>query len=557
MRTRRILSGLAVISTLLAGAARADDAHQHGPPGPAATTQAAPLFDDLGDHNHPVTTSSPLAQRYFDQGLRLVYGFNHDEARRSFEEAARLDPGLAMAHWGVALTLGPNINLPSDPERERAAYEAIQRAIATMDRASAAEQAYIKALALRHAQTPGADRKSRDVAYANAMRALAGTNPKDLDAATLFAESLMDLRPWDLWTHDGKPQPGTEEIVTTLESVLAKSPDHPGANHYYIHAVEASSHPERALPSADRLAKLMPGAGHLVHMPSHIYIRTGRYAEASDANAHAIEVDRAYFAATGQRNGFYAMMYYPHNIHFLAVSSGFEGRRAVALAAAREVAKTVSDAMLEKMPALQGFRAAPILSMVRFGAWDDLLREPAPPDNQRYTTAIHRWARALAYARTGRAAEAEREQAAFEEARACVPDDLSLPGNNRVASVLDVAAGVLQGEIAATRGRVDDAVAALQKAVTAEDALAYGEPPDWPVPARHSLGAVLLAAGRAAEAERVYRDDLQHNPENGWALFGLAQSLQAQGRGGEADEVRSRFQRAFARADVTLPASRF
>ncbi|APR84737.1 TPR repeat protein [Minicystis rosea] len=516
----------------------------------------APLFDDLGRHTHPVTTASPLAQRYFDQGLRLVYAFNHDEARRSFEQAARLDPSFAMAHWGVALTLGPNINLPTDAEREQAAYDAVQRALSTMDGASAAEQGYIRALAVRYARTPGTDRRARDVAYADAMRALSGAYPDDLDAATLFAEALMDLRPWDLWTHEGKPQPGTEEIVATLESVLARNPDHPGANHYYIHAVEASPHPERALASADRMGKLMPGAGHMVHMASHIYMRLGRYADAAEANVRAIEADRAYLAAA-RPDGFYAEMYLPHNLQFLTVSSAFEGRRAASMQAARETAAAVSDSMVEKMPMLESFRAMPSLVMARFGAWDAALAEPAPPPQQRHATAIHAWTRAVSAVRMGRWYPALYERARFETARAEVPADLRLTGNNHAAAVLEVASKILEGEIAAARGRVDEAIVTLQRAVELEDALAYGEPPDWPIPARHTLGAVLVAAGRAAEAEQVYRDDLRHNPENGWALLGLTQSLLMQGRGAEAAETRDRFRRAFARADVTPPASRY
>lgn len=556
MRSPQLLFGPLFITALLAGPARADVAHEHAPPGQTVTPVMVPLFDNLGRHHKAVTTTSALAQRYFDQGLRLVYSFNHDEARRAFEQAARLDPGLAMAHWGVALTLGPNINMPTDPARERAAYEAVQRALATMADATPNEQAYIRALAVRYAETPSAERRARDVAYADAMREVSRAYPDDLDAATLFAEALMDLRPWDLWTHEGAPQPGTEEIVATLESVLARDPDHPGANHYYIHAVEASPHPERALPSADRLGSLVPGVGHMVHMPSHIYIRTGRYAAASDANARAIEVDRAYLAVA-RPEGMYRMMYYPHNIHFLALTSAFEGRRAVSVGAALAAAAAVSDSMVESMPMLQSLRAMPYLVLVRFGAWNEVLAAPPPPEQQRYVAAIHRWARGVALARSGRAGEASAEQARFEAARDAVPGDLTLIGHNQATAVLEVASRVLAGEIAAARGQVDEAVTALSEAVAAEDALAYGEPPDWPLPARHALGAVLLAAGRAEEAERVYTEDLRKNPENGWALLGLEQSLRMQGRSARADAVHDRLRSAFARADVTPPASRY
>lgn len=556
MRNLRILLGPLALTALLAGPARADVGHQHPPPLPSASPAVVPLFDGLGRHHHAVTTASVLAQRYFDQGLRLVYAFNHDEARRAFEQAARLDPQLAMAHWGVALTLGPNINMPADPARERAAFEAVQRALATMEGASEAEKAYIRALAVRYAEATGGDRRARDVAYADAMRDLSRAYPDDLDAATLFAEAMMNLRPWDLWTRGGEPQPGTLEIVATLESVLARDPSHPGANHYYIHAVEASPNPERALPSADRLGALVPGAGHMVHMPSHIYIRTGRYAAASDANARAILVDRAYIAAV-RPEGIYRMMYYPHNIQFLSVSAAFEARRAVALGAAREAAKAVSDAMVAEMPMLESFRVMPQLTLVRFGAWNTVLNEPLPLAAHRYVTAIDRWARGVALARLGRDGEAALEQARFEEARRQVSDDHKLAGNNQAKAVLEVASRVLEGEIAAARGRVNDAVVALTQAAEAEDALAYGEPSDWPIPARHALGAVLLAAGRADESERVYREDLKRNPENGWALLGLAQSLRAQGKDAEALAVRDRLRRAFARADVIPPGSRY
>jgi tetratricopeptide (TPR) repeat protein len=552
MRKGRVLIGLFLAAVSPGGVARADHSPEPEPPADVAAGAMVPLLEGVGGHHRAVTTSSPLAQRYFDQGLRLVYAFNHDEARRAFEEAARLDPGLSMAHWGVALTLGPNINMPADPERERAAYAAVQRALATMGGASPAEQGFIRALAERYAETPGGDRRARDLAYAEAMRALSHALPDDLDAATLFAEALMDLRPWDLWTRDGRPQPGTLEIVATLESVLARDPDHPGANHYYIHAVEASPHPERALASARRLPGLMPGAGHPVHMPSHIYMRLGMYAEASDANAQAILADRAYLAVA-RPEGMYRWMYYPHNLQFLAVSSGFEGRREVALLAARAAAAEASGPMVSAMPMLQSFRAAPYLELVRFGAWEELLREPAPPEDQRYASAIHTWARGVALARTGHADLAAREHVRFEAARGDVPEELTLVANNRASAVLAVASAVLAAELAAARGRTDLAVAALERAVDAEDELAYGEPPDWPLPARHRLGAVLLAAGRAAEAEAVYREDLRRHPANGWALFGLAESLKKQGRDAEAAPVRERFRRAFARADVTLP----
>ncbi|WP_437959769.1 hypothetical protein WME76_09080 [Sorangium sp. So ce119] len=529
-------------------------------PPPGAETPGAPdadgvpLFGDIGSLHHPVTTSSQIAQRYFDQGLRLVYAFNHDEAKRAFQEAARLDPGLAMARWGVALTLGPNINQPADPARERAAFEAIEEARALAASASEPERAYIEALATRHAAVPGGDRGALDSAYADAMRELARRYPDDLDASVLFAEALMDLRPWDLWTLDGRPQPGTEEIALTLERVLQRDPEHTGANHYLIHAVEASPAPERALPSAERLAGLAPGAGHLVHMPSHIFFRVGRYADASDANERAAEVDRRYIREQ-RPEGIYPMMYFPHNLHFLSVSAGMEGRGAVALRAARELVAEVPDQHVQHMPTLEMFRPAPLFALVRFARWDDLLAEPAPPPEQRYTTGIWRYARGRALASRGRPDDAAREAAALRAMSSGGAGDVTI-GMNSAKDLLEIAALVLESQIASERGETGAAIGMLEAAARVEDTLRYFEPPDWPEPVRHTLGAALLKAGRPRDAEAVYREDLRRNPDNGWSLCGLEQSLRAQGREEEADAAHARFERAWARADVRLSGSR-
>ncbi|XXX80590.1 hypothetical protein WMF30_17695 [Sorangium sp. So ce134] len=526
------------------------------PPEEAAETPDAervPLFEGIGALHHPVTTSSALAQRYFDQGLRLVYAFNHDEARRAFEEAARLDPGLAMARWGIALTLGPNINLPADPARERAAFEAVEQARALAASASARERAYVEALAERYAATPGGDRAALDRAYASAMRELARRFPDDLDAGALFAEALMDLRPWDLWTLDGRPQPDTEEIVATLEGVLRRDPEHVGANHYYIHAVEASRAPERALPSAERLGELAPRAGHLVHMPSHIFLRVGRYADASDANERAVLVDRQYIREQ-RPEGIYPMMYFPHNLHFLSVSASMEGRSAVAERAARELGDAVSDDDVRHMPMLEMFRPALLFALVRFGRWEDVLAEPAPPSEQRYATGIWRYARGLALASTGRPDDAAREAAAL---RAAFAESAGVTiGKNRAQDLLEIASLVLESQIASERGQTGAAVRMLQAAVRVEDTLRYFEPPDWPEPVRHTLGAALLKSGRPRDAEAAYREDLARNPDNGWSLRGLEQSLRAQGREEEAAAAHERFALAFARADVHLSGSR-
>jgi tetratricopeptide (TPR) repeat protein len=547
-----MLRGLVVVTLCVAGALPAAAAHLHD----TDAGDKVPLFDNLGTYHHKITTKVPLAQRYFDQGLRLVYAFNHDEAVRAFEEAARLDPNCAMAYWGIGLALGPNYNLPLDPERNPAAYAATQKAVQLAPKASAAERAYIAALAQRYSLAPDANRKALDQAYADAMRGVARTYPDDADAATLFAEALMDLRPWALWTVDGQPQPGTLEIVATLEAVLKKAPLHPGANHYYIHAIEPSPHPERGLAAAERLKNLVPGAGHLVHMPSHIYMRTGRYADAADANMRAIKADEAYIAAE-KPAGVYPMMYYPHNIHFFWAAASMEGRSADAIRAAREVTNGVSPEMVEEMDAMEYFVPTAVFALARFGKWQDILREPAPPADQAYATGIWHYARGLAFAATGRLDEAAGEQRAVAAAAAAMPPARIIGDNTPPAALLHIAAAALAGEIAARRGQTGEAVKHLQEAVRAQDALPYSEPPPWYYPVRQSLGAVLLAAGRTADAEAVYRDDLQRNPENGWSLYGLWQALRARKAEAEAAAIEKRFRKAWARADVTLTASRF
>lgn len=562
MTARRALFSLPLLCACAAFAAHGAEPRPSSPgagpptgPAPAEAPDAerVPLFEDIGALHHPVTTSSPLAQRYFDQGLRLVYAFNHDEARRAFQEAARIDPGLAMARWGIALTLGPNINQPADAARERAALDAIAEARALAASASERERAYIDALAERHASTPGRDRAALDRAYASAMRELARRFPDDLDAGVLFAEALMDLRPWDLWTPDGRPQPETDEIVSTLEGILRRDPEHVGANHYYIHAVEASRAPERALPSAERLGGLAPGAGHLVHMPSHIFVRVGRYADASDANEQAVLADRRYIRER-RPEGIYPMMYFPHNLHFLSVSASMEGRSAVAVRAARELADAVPDHNVRHMPMLEMFRPALLFALVRFGRWDDVLAEPAPPPELRYTTGIWRYARGRALAATGRDDDAAREAAALRAIASESSEDATI-GKNRAKDLLEIASLVVEGQIASERGETGAAARLLEEAARIEDELRYFEPPDWPEPVRHTLGAVLLKAGRARDAEATYREDLRRNPQNGWSLCGLERSLRAQGKEEDANAAHARFKLAWARADVRLSGS--
>lgn len=527
---------------------------------PSAAAQAgpggvlAPRLQDLGSHVFPVTTKSERAQLFVNQGVDLAYGFNHAEAGRSFREAARLDPDCAMAYWGQALVLGPNINAPMAPEDEPKALALAQKAVALSSGASPREQAWIDALAHRYTGK-AEDRDAADRAYAAAMRELVGRFPDDLDAATMFAESLMDLRPWNYWTGDGKPYPETVEILATLESVLSRDPNHPGANHYFIHALEAQA-PERAEAAADRLKNLMPGAGHMVHMPAHIYMRVGRYQEAVEANLRAIATDEDYITQC-RAQGLYPMAYYPHNIHFLWFAATAEGRSRVAIDAARKTASTISDQMLAELPILAEFRVVPYYALTRFGRWDEMLATPPPPEGQLYLLGTWHYARGLAFLGKGDVAAAERELAEVRRIAADPSLDYALFSPNTAAHILAVAPEALAGEIAARKKDYATAIAHLARGVLLEDSLVYTEPYEWNYPVRQELGAVLLEAGRPREAETVYWADLRINRENGWSLFGLAQALEAQGRTDEAAEAKARFERAWKNADVTLTASRF
>jgi hypothetical protein len=539
----------------------ADPMHDHGPAPAQGTSEptasgVAPLLENLGSHQHPISTSSPLAQRYFDEGLILTFGFNHAEAIRSYTDAANLDPACAICHWGVALALGPNINAPMEEAAVPDAWAALQRALELAPGASPTERDYIEALAKRYSSGATADRALLDLAYANAMRELSQKYPDDLDAAALFAEALMDLSPWQYWTGDGQPTTYTNEIVSALEGVLARDPDHPAANHYYIHAVEASAQPERAVPSAERLTTLVPGAGHLVHMPAHTFWRVGRYHDAALANEHAIHVDEDYIP---DRNvtGFYPLAYYPHNIHFLFAAAQMEGNSALALDAARKLVSKVPEQAYREFPPAEDFLPTPLFALVRFGRWDDILQEPAPPPDLRYTTALWHWARGLAGLRLGQldAATAELDQLNAIAQEAALRE-LTLASFAPATTNLQLAGHILAGELAGARGQGDEQIDRLQQAVNLQDGFNYTEPPPWFYPVRQSLGAALLAAGRPAEAEAVYREDLGQYRENGWSLFGLAQSLRAEGKSAEADEVHRRFEAAWQFADVTLSSSR-
>lgn len=520
----------------------------------ADQTAAPPLFDNLGSLHYPITTTSELAQQYFDQGLRLVYAFNHEEAIRSFEAAARQDPQAAMPYWGIALALGPNINSAMEKKDEKRAIEMVQKARRLATSATPREQAYIDALVVRYVGRKGVSRKGLDEAYAKAMRLVMQRFPKDADAATLFAEALMDLRPWDLWKPDGRPQPGTDEIVTTLESVLEQNPDHPGACHYYLHAVEASPHPERALPCAERLPGLMPGAGHLVHMPAHIYMKLGKYHEAVERNQEAARVDQLYLDGRNQ-GGEYADGYYTHNLHFLWASLMMEGRNDEAMKAARDLTATIALEEVRKDRGKELYLSTPIFSMIRFGRWEELLREPAPPKGLRLLDGMWRLGRGLALVATGRLPGAEGEHVVLAGLTKQIRRDRTTEDKTE-RTLLKIAERVLAGELAARRQHYDDAIRLLEDAVKMEEALAYSEPPLWPLSVRHHLGAVLLLADRPSEAEAVYHADLVHHPDNGWALSGLIQSLQAQQKDDEAAEAEERFKKAWAYADFIPAASR-
>jgi hypothetical protein len=497
----------------------------------------------LGDVHHPVSTTNKQAQDFFDQGLKFVYGFNHDAARHSFEQAAKLDPKLAMAWWGIALTLGPNYNLPVDAEREKAGFDAAQKALSLQANASEPERAYINTIVARYTNDPKADLHQLDRAYKNAMGKLSARYPDDLDAATLYAESIMNLNPWHLWSLDGKPAEGTEEIVSVLESVLKRSPNHLGANHYYIHAVEASPHPERGLASAARLEKLAPAAGHLVHMPAHIYARVGDYAASAHANAVAAAADKRFLAETRQE-GFYPSMYYSHNLHFLAYAATMRGNFAEAKDAAARLVAHVAPSV-KAMPMFEGFLPTPMVVLLGFQRWQDILKLPAPDPSLLLTTAVWHFARSMAQANLGSTVGAAEEQLAWQALVAQIPPDTKYDDLNKTSAVFEVHKNLLLGALAHSRGDQKDAIDCLKRAVAAEDALNYTEPPSWYPPARPFLGRELLAAKELAEAEKVFRADLEKNPRDARALAGLRDCLAAQNRPYEAEQIDEQYKTAW------------
>lgn len=540
---RPLLISLFFLATTISSA-------QHHATAPAGTGAVA-LVPGLGTHHHRVSTANAEAQAFFDQGLILVYGFNHDEAMRSFRRAAELDPQLAMAHWGIALAAGPNYNATTmDEARRKTANEALGKALALAAKAPEHERAYIEAMRKRLSADAATDQKKLSIEYKEAMGALMQRYPDDLEAATLYADAAMILNAWKLWSPEGKPATGTEEIVSVLESILRRNPNHIGANHLYIHAVEASLLPERALPSADRLGQLSPAAGHLVHMPAHIYQRLGDYEASARVNDLAAKADRAYIEANGAQ-GIYSAAYYSHNLHFLAAAYSMQGRFRDALAAAEELESNIRP-RLSEMSFLEDFLPTKTQLLVRFRRWDDILKSPEPPASLVYTNALWHWARALAHTATGKTEQALAEQKIFAAAVKALPASARF-GANAGRDVLQIASHVLDARIASARGEHKIAVELMRQAVAAEDALNYNEPPDWYYPpTRESLGGALFAGGEYAEAERVFRAELERNRRNGRALFGLAESLKAQGKTYAAALVRQEFERAWKNADTQL-----
>jgi tetratricopeptide (TPR) repeat protein len=520
----------------------------------AQPESGARMYDGFGNYERAMTTDKRAAQRWFDQGMQLTYGFNHDEAIRSFEQAAALDPDAAMPMWGVAYGYGININNPvMTEEASKNARAAIDEALKRLDGESAVEQALVRALAERYEYPAPEDRSALDAAYAGAMQRVYERFPSDPDVAALYAESLMNLQPWDYWTKNGEPKGRIEEVVSVLEGVMDSYPEHPGANHFYIHAVEASNDPDRAVAAADRLVSIVPGSGHLVHMPSHIYIRVGRYSEAAETNVAAIEADRAYFERA-PAPGFYSI-YYAHNIHFLAYASMMSGDYATAIAAARDLENQIPEEVLRELAGLiDGIMPTTLHVMIRFGKWEEILEEPDYADFRLMSRATRSYARSIACSALGRTEQAHREMEEFERRVELVPEDWYM-FNNQVHDVLPIARAMIRGELLFREGDREQAYAILREGIEHEDALVYDEPPAWMLPVRHALGALLMADGRAAEAESIYREDLRRNRGNGWALTGLRQSLLAQGRMADSVPVAMQIEKAFAHADTEITSS--
>ena len=520
----------------------------------------APLLSGLGTHDHKISTEIPGAQRYFNQGLVLSFAFNHAESIRSFKAAQKLDPSCAMCYWGEALSRGPNINVTSDgkvvmSDNDRLeAFKAIERAKELMSSSTLKEQDYIIALSSRYNGQVGTDRSVLDRKYAQSMEELSKKYPDDMDASSLFAESLMNTMPWNYWAEDGNPKPDTVKVINSLEDVLEKAPDHPLAIHLYIHAVEASSSPERAEAAADRLGDLVPGAGHLVHMPAHIYWRVGRYHDASEANIKAAQVDEEYIAQCNAQ-GFYPALYYPHNIHFLWAASTMEGRSGLSIESALKVAKYVGPEQIKQFPVVEFFHTVPLLSYVRFGKWKEILSYSAPEQDFKYSTGIYHYARGIAFSSLGRNEEALKELS-YIKPLIDTPEIKNLVKSGQPsAKLLEIADNLLLGQIEFKNGNYEASIISLKKAVSLQDDLPYTEPPFWYYPTRQSLGRVLIEAGNFTEAEAVFRKDLEDYPRNGWSMFGLYKVLEIQGKTKEAKKYKDKFDVIWQLSDIKLESS--
>lgn len=533
------------------------------PPAEQSLTEraGAPLFEGMGTFHREITTTSPDAQKYFDQGMVLAFGFNHAESIRSFRAAQKLDPSCAMCYWGEALATGPNINVTSkgkavmSPADREAAYKAVKRAAALKDTATPAEQALIEALETRYSADFDAERAPQDVRYAEAMGAYVAAHPLDDDAAAMYAEAWMNTMPWDYWSADGEPKPETVKVINALETILARSPDHPLALHLYLHAVEASSDPGRAEDEADRLYTLVPGSGHLVHMPAHIFWRVGRYEDAAQANIQAAKVDEDYIAQCNAQ-GFYPALYYPHNVHFLWAAASMSGQSALALETAQKLADNVRIEQIKEFPTIEFFKTVPMLAHVQFGKWNEILAMEAPPADLDYSNAIWHYARGVAFSRSGQPDLAAAEQAELAKVKDTVQIQFMDTNDYPASLLLNIADKLLLGEIAAAQGKSDESIALFTEAVALQDSLPYTEPPFWYYPTRQSLGEALMKAEKYEEAEAVYRRDLEEYPHNGWSMAGLAVALEVQGETEEAAHIRHHFKDVWAKADVELTASR-
>jgi len=534
---RRVQIKLIVL--LLAAGSYAQAQHHHHEQQPSKPSE---LLEGLGNHIHPIATDSALAQKFFDQGLALIFGFNHEEAARLFERASELEPKSPMPHWGIALALGPNYNLPPMPEREEKAWRAIAKAKELATNAPENERAYVEALVTRYSKDPHEDRHKLAVAYKDAMKEVKECDPDDLDAATLYAEALMNLRPWQLWTADGLPAEGTLEIVEVLENVLRRDPNHPGANHYYIHAVEASKTPERALPSAMRLGSIMPGAGHIVHMPSHIFLRLGDFQLSATVNETASEVDRRYIERSGAK-GLYPLMYHSHNLHFVSYARMMQGRYDDALDYARRLKRNV-DGSIDEMPMIAPYGTFQWLILSRFAKWEELLAQPRPKEKNGFLNAMYHYSRGLAFAGLGRTNKAKVERGEMEGVSGQISEKEMLMINS-ARSVLAIGLADLDARIARAEGDTGTEIVHWRRAVDLQDKLSYLEPPEWHYPVREALGGALLRQGKPSEAEAVFRKDLEINPRNGRALFGLLEALKVQKKSVSTDWVKREFTEAW------------